>query len=109
MGILLSVLAHAGHANREGARDAFGEARLQLEMTGVELLESEQILPRALEASLEKLAELVPEQKMRLLAACATSVTADHEVTTDEAELFRTVADWLECPAPPLVAGQRLA
>ena len=107
--LLLSALAHAGHADEEAAGRAFSEAVLGLDLAALELLPRGHCAPRALEATLLMLAELVPEQKRRLLAACATSVAADREVTVDEAELFRVVADWLECPAPPLLPGQTLA
>jgi hypothetical protein len=59
--------------------------------------------PRVLEAALATLAELVPQQKKRFLAACATVIAAG------EAELFRVVPDWLDSPAPPLLPGQTLA
>jgi len=35
-------------------------------------------------------------------------ITADHEVTLEEAELFRAIADTLGCPVPPLLPGQAL-
>jgi hypothetical protein len=107
--LLLSALAYAGHADDEAAGRAFSEAVLGLDLAALELLPRGHCAPRALEATLLVLAELVPEQKRRLLAACAASVAADREVTVDEAELFRVVADWLECPAPPLLPGQTLA
>ena len=40
--------------------------------------------------------------------AAAACVAADHEVTVSEAELFRAIADTLDCPVPPLLPGQPL-
>jgi hypothetical protein len=65
--------------------------------------------PRVLEAALATLAELVPQQKKRFLAACATVIAADGRIAAGEAELFRVVPDWLDSPAPPLLPGQTLA
>ena len=36
-------------------------------------------------------------------------ISADEEVTLEEAELFRAIADTLGCPVPPLLPGQDLA
>ena len=38
--------------------------------------------------------------------AAATSIASDRHVTASEAELFRVVAEWLDCPVPPLLPGQ---
>ncbi|MBW3534405.1 MAG: M48 family metallopeptidase [Gemmatimonadetes bacterium] len=107
--VLLSALAHAGHAEGAGARDAFAAAADALEAPGLELRSAgEAREPRLLEAALETLSGLVPPMKKRLVRACATSVAADRTVTPREAELFRVVADSLGVPVPPLLPGQRL-
>ena len=81
---------------------------LELRLESAKPLPVERCTPRLLEAALATLAELVPQQKKRLLAACAATIAQDAQVSLAEAELFRVVADWLECPAPPLLPGQRL-
>jgi hypothetical protein len=106
---LLSALAHAANADPSGAREAFDAAARELDFRGAQPMAPERCTPRALEASLGTLAELAPRLKKRLLSACAASIAADEAVTPLEAELFRVVADWLDCPAPPLLPGQRLA
>ena len=58
--------------------------------------------------ALSVLAELTPELKRCLLTACAEYISADHEITIAEAELFRAIADTVGCPVPPLLPGQPL-
>jgi hypothetical protein len=55
------------------------------------------------EAALEVLRYADGAVKKRVLEACAVAVTANDEVTVEEAELLRAVADSLDCPVPPLV------
>jgi hypothetical protein len=106
---LLSALAHAANADPVNAGEAFDAAARELDFRGARPTAPERCTPRAIEASLSTLAELTPRLKKRLLSACAASIAADAAVVPAEAELFRVVADWLDCPAPPLLPGQRLA
>jgi Zn-dependent protease with chaperone function len=106
---LLSALAHAANSDPTRARAAFDAAARELDFRGAQPADPERCTPRVVEASLTTLAELAPRLKKRLLSACAASIAADEEVTPAEAELFSVVADWLDCPAPPLLPGQRLA
>jgi Zn-dependent protease with chaperone function len=46
--------------------------------------------------------------KKRILTACVTCIGADGFITVEEAELIRAIADTLECPIPPLLAGQNI-
>ena len=57
----------------------------------------------------ETFALLIPEEKRRLVSACAASVAVDGQVTARESELFRVVGDWLGAPVPPLLPGQLLS
>jgi len=41
--------------------------------------------------------------KPALLKACAACITADKKVSPLEIELFRAIADTLDCPMPPLM------
>jgi hypothetical protein len=47
--------------------------------------------------------------KQQLIGACARVIMFDREVTVDEAELLRAIADGLGCPMPPLLPGQSLS
>ena len=105
---VLSALAHAGSRDAEAVGKAFAKAAVELRLERGLLKAPEACTPRVLEASLDTLAQLQAVQKRRLLSACASAVTADTRVLTEEAELFRVIAVWLECPAPLLLPGQTL-
>jgi hypothetical protein len=62
----------------------------------------------ALDEALTALNTLAPRLKRDLLAACAACVSLDRRVTVREGELFRAIADSLDCPVPPLLPGQPL-
>ena len=107
--VLLSGLAYAGHEDDDGAERAFAAAAAEAGLTSARPCARAGCAPRALEGALETFALLVPDEKRRLVSACAASVAADGRVTEREAELFRVVADWLGAPVPPLLPGQSLA
>src|SRR5690606_19898380 len=107
--VLLSALAHAGHEERASAERAFAAAAAAAELPSLRPCAPLACSPRALEGALDTFAQLVPEAKRRLIAACAASVAADGRVHPREAELFRVVSDWLGAPVPPLLPGQRVA
>jgi hypothetical protein len=54
-----------------------------------------------LDAALTALVALRPLAQQRLLAAVLAVIRADGRLTSDEAELFRTIAAALGCPLPP--------
>jgi hypothetical protein len=105
---VLSVLVHAAGAGEDGARHAFAKASAELRLAAGHLRPAAECSPRRVEAALEILAQLVPLQKRRLLSACAAAVAVDGQVSPSEAELFRVIAAWLDCPAPPLLPGQTI-
>jgi hypothetical protein len=43
--------------------------------------------------------------KKRVLEACAGCVARDGHATLEELELFRAVADALDCPIPPFLSA----
>ncbi len=107
-GILLSALAQAGAANVDEAKTAFraGAGALSLREQQFEA-DSLQDFDRV-DQALSALREAAPALKKMILAGCAATIAADHQVTVRESELFRAIADTLECPVPPLLAGQAL-
>ena len=106
--LVLSALAHAGSREPSAAKKAFDQVAVELRLDRAHLKAPDACTPRALEAALDTLAELRAVQKRRILAACAAAVAADRRVVTAEAELFRGVASWLDCPAPLLLPRQSL-
>ncbi len=106
---LISALAHAGHLVNEEAFRAFNQARDLLPLGNLSLQRSEDINFPQLDKVVQQLSRLKPLQKPILLKAMAICVSHDGKVTAEEAELFRAVADSLDCPVPPLLPQQTLA
>ena len=107
--LLLSCLAHAGHPDADAAASAFRQAAPQLGVGAVELMPADRCSFRSLDRALGKMNRLAPRRKKIVLEACAVCISADRQITVDEAELFRAVADSLGCPVPPILPGQPLA
>lgn len=103
--LLLSVTAHAGASDDAAVQSAFDAAKAQLSLTDLNLLARDDIKLPQLERALERLRRLKPLEKPALLKALATAITSDQQITPLEAELFRALADGLDCPIPPLLAG----
>jgi hypothetical protein len=67
-----------------------------------------QLLPKeagglaALDKAVDRLRNLKPLQKPRLLKALVRCVRSDGVVTSSEAELLRAIGAVLDCPVPPL-------
>ncbi len=59
-----------------------------------------------LEACMQSLQRGSPAVKKRFLQAAAVLITFDHEITIEEAEFFRSVAESLDCPVPVFAAGR---
>lgn len=101
--ILISVLAYAGAKTEVDAQAAFNRASSELKINNLLLLPRDQVQVTQLDKALEKLNGVKPLQKPRLLKAMSQCVLQDDHVTITEAELFRAIADSLDCPVPPLI------
>lgn len=55
-----------------------------------------------LESAMKQLEQLRPLDKPALLKALAAAIESDGKVTEEEVELFRAIADCLDCPVPTL-------
>ena len=107
--ILLSLLAHAGHKNKALSKSAFEHAFSSLGLGSRFFITSDAIGLSELDKALDKLKNLKPLQKPRLLKALVECISFDQQITATEAELFRAVADSLDCPVPPILRSQKLA
>ncbi len=56
-----------------------------------------------IDKALNNLSRLKPLDKPQVLKAMIATITADNTITTDEAELFRAIAESLDCPVPPII------
>jgi len=103
---ILSVLARKGHDDESMARDAFQSAtgKIAAPKASFQLLEKEHCTWENLDAALDKLNEGSFKIKKWVLGAALACLMHDREITVDEVELFRAIADTLGCPVPPWVA-----
>jgi Zn-dependent protease with chaperone function len=108
--VLLSGLAHTGHEKEEAAKEAFEKAQEELEdgRVAVKFRVSADCELTDMSQALDKLALASPAIKRQILRASAAAVSHDEKVTVQEGELLRAIADALDCPMPPLLAGQEL-
>lgn len=106
--LVLSIVAHSGHRDKSRAQVAFDEAFASLGIGSRFFLDENTIQLPDLDMALDRLSNLKPLQKPLLLKALATSITHDEQVTAAETELFRAIADSLDCPVPPLLPEQKL-
>ncbi len=106
--LLLSMLAHTGHDGPEAARDAVAAGAAELAgLVQVDALERSACRLSALDAALERLAQVTPRLKERVLRAAVAAAGHDRRVTEREGELLRAIADGLGCPVPPFLTADR--
>jgi hypothetical protein len=104
--ILLSALAVASkHADSV----VFEAGAQHMPEVNVQLLPPEACRLDELDKALEQLARVAPKQRARLVDAAAACICADSDVNVAEGELLRAICDIIDCPMPPLVAGQKVS
>lgn len=107
--LVLSLMAHSGHSDSASAEAAYDAAFALLGLGSRFLLARDSINLSQLDTALDKLQMLKPLQKPLLLKALAASISHDAKVRLTEEELFRAIAESLNCPVPPVLAGQPLS
>lgn len=105
--MLLSTMAHVGHSG-DAAGTALATARPLLPKVKLRYLHRRECSLAKLRGALETLSQATAPLRGQVLDACAEVVCADGHVGLAEAELIRGIADLLDCPVPPLVAGQQV-
>lgn len=104
--VLLSTLAYASQHDDDLAFQA--GAKYLSEVT-VELLPRDACTVGQLDAALRELRQAAPKLRARLVDATAACICADMDVSVEEGELLRAICDMLNCPMPPLLAGQQIS
>jgi Zn-dependent protease with chaperone function len=99
---LFSLLAQAGHAEIETARTACEAGLKRLLLDDAPAFAPPQPWIEPLDLALMQLDRLPPLVKQELVAALATTVLHDRQITLAESELLRVVCALLHCPLPPL-------
>lgn len=98
---LLNVLAWAGQSDPEKVSAALDAAEKELPFALSAKREAPDI--KALGPAVSRLRRLRPQQKPAVLQAMARCIEHSGQIKPAEAELFRVIADMLECPMPPLL------
>lgn len=101
---LLSTLTHAGHREASKAEDAFNNSMQELKLSNLPLLGQELATLPMLDGAITQLRSLKPLKKPALLKALISCIQHDGQITPREFELFRAIADSLDCPVPPLTS-----
>jgi Zn-dependent protease with chaperone function len=103
--LLLSVIAHAGASTHANAQAAYNSSKTIIDLTASSLLDEASYSMVDLDVALARLHNLKPLQKPKLLKAISHCVMFDKKITITEAELFRAIADGLDCPIPPFIVA----
>jgi Zn-dependent protease with chaperone function len=104
---LLSIIAYAGADSVEKAQAAFNSSKTILGFDDATLMNESDYSLMDLDVAITRLHCLKPLQKPKLLKAISQCVLADQKITVLEAELFRAIADTLDCPVPPLIVANQ--
>jgi len=101
---VLSALAYLSGPDHRAVEKAFQAGVQSLnDQQGITLRSWEACDLGTLGNALDRLDQSTPNIKKNLLYACGQTVTSDREVTGEESELVRAIADGLGCPVPPMV------
>ncbi|HEX7091861.1 MAG TPA: M48 family metallopeptidase [Longimicrobiales bacterium] len=105
--VVLSALAYAGARDDPEAEASYTEAARSLpaeaRVPGIRGRDEAGLA--AVDRALERLARGSPGVRRRVLLACSRAIVRDRVVTMEEVELFRAVAEALDCPVPPSLAA----
>ena len=100
---LLSTIAHNGNSSvKRNLEIPFTQACNLLGLENLTLLPKDQINLPMLDSCLKQLNQIAPLKKPTLLKSVSIIIQSDNIVSTNEYELFRAIADCLDCPMPPL-------
>lgn len=106
IGSLVAALAYWGHNDPAEAQKAYAAAIGPLHPSGSapEMPDASQFSLMDFDRALTAVSLAAPVIKERVLAACNVCVAFDGQITINEAEMFRAIADALDCPSPPVLA-----
>jgi Zn-dependent protease with chaperone function len=106
---LLAAVASFGHGDPDSATAAWRaglaavNSRIDADTRTLEPHDTDTL--RQLDVAVETLRHKPARTKRGVLTAVLVTIRYDHQVRTEEIELFRAIAATLNVPAPPLAAG----
>lgn len=103
--VVLSLLARIGHRNEDDIEQAYQAGMKHISPSTKKALPLNECGLKQMDAAFNALFASVPAIKKRTLHAAYACIAHDGVVTVHEAELFRSIADALGVPAPPISVG----
>lgn len=100
---LYGVIAHFNSSGPDQTQPAFAAALAQAGLPPASIAPIEELTFARLDASLDRLATLVPVDRQAFVNGATAAVLHDGKTTVEEAELIRVVADAVRQPVPPLI------
>ena len=98
----MSLIAYVEHKDDSKAAQAFDHGKKEIGATTLNILARQALSISSLNQSLDKLMQLKPLVKPRILQAMVGIILADDKTTTSGVELVRTISTCLDCPMPPM-------
>ena len=103
---LMSLIAYVEHKDDNLAAQAFDRGKKEIGATALNIIARQDFSLKALNQSLDKLMQLKPLMKPRILKACVAIILSDGKTTIKGIELVRTISTCLDCPMPPMQVRQ---
>jgi Zn-dependent protease with chaperone function len=105
--LVMSVVANHGHESQQQAVAAFNAASRSLQRLTRPITFTKGAWNfHELNDAIKELSQLSFPAKKEFLTTLATMIIHDQTITHTEAELFRAIAESLDCPVPPIVADR---
>ncbi len=102
---LLSCIAYWGADHMDDATRAFDAGLAKMGLGEAAIVAVDHCGLDMVDQAIERIKQSSPFVKKRIIEGCIECVALDGKVTVDEAELVGAIADGLDCPVPPLMAG----
>jgi hypothetical protein len=102
---LLSLVAYAEHSDDSSAARAFDAGCKAIGVGAFHIVARKELSLQRLDAAVDKLEQLKPLLKPRLLKACAACIGMDGQVGIEGIELLRALASSLDSPMPPVIVA----
>jgi hypothetical protein len=101
--LTLSLVAYVGCADKADFERAFAAGIAEMELGATPPADREHCDAHALTASMERLRDLAPLPKARLIRGYFAAVTRDGAINPVEGALMRMMGAVLDCPIPALI------
>ncbi|MDH5407712.1 MAG: M48 family metallopeptidase [Gammaproteobacteria bacterium] len=101
--IVLSLIAIIEHSDEQDAQQAFAAGKKMIGAGALNFVARDELNLAMLNSALDKLEQLKPLLKPRIIKAMAACIMHDGKATIKGQELLRAIASCLDCPIPPVL------